>query len=161
MKYVSKFTDRHGHERAYFRRPGCVSVPLPTPIGGPEFLAAYDEALADTGHNTKPPKAAGRDWSGRRLAMNVRETMADTGVYLLTLKGRVVYVGSSKNCAERIAQHRKNGRYFEKAFYIFAEESERIQLERALILAIAPEQNSTYRASNPGGVGKGEASNPA
>lgn len=46
LKYVQAFEDRHGARRYYFRRPGFPRVPLPGPYGGPEFLHAYDVALA-------------------------------------------------------------------------------------------------------------------
>jgi integrase len=44
--FVQRFIDRHGRLRYYFRKPGFKRVALPGPYGGPEFLAAYDEALA-------------------------------------------------------------------------------------------------------------------
>lgn len=47
LRYIQTFRDRHGHERYYFRRPGCPRVALPGPLGGPEFLAAYQAALAN------------------------------------------------------------------------------------------------------------------
>lgn len=47
LRYIQTFTDRHGHERYYFRRPGSPRVALPGPLGGPEFLAAYQSALAN------------------------------------------------------------------------------------------------------------------
>jgi integrase len=53
LRYVQVFTDRHGRERLYFRRPGCPRVALPGLVGSPEFLAAYHAALA----NEPPPVA--------------------------------------------------------------------------------------------------------
>lgn len=47
LRYVQTFTDRHGHKRYYFRRPGCPRTALPGPLGSPEFLAAYQAALAN------------------------------------------------------------------------------------------------------------------
>ena len=58
MKYLQKFRDRHGRWRIYFRRPGYRRRKLPVPPGyrGPdkplptdclEFLAAYQNAMAD------------------------------------------------------------------------------------------------------------------
>ena len=45
-KFVQGFTDRHGKPRWYFRRPGFKRVPLPGLPWSPEFMAAYEEALA-------------------------------------------------------------------------------------------------------------------
>jgi enterobacteria phage integrase len=47
LRYVQAFTDRHGRERYYFRRPGCPRCALPGPLGSPEFLAAYNATLAN------------------------------------------------------------------------------------------------------------------
>jgi integrase len=55
LRYVQIFTDRHGRERFYFRRPGCPRASLPGPVGSPAFLAAYNAALAN-----EPPPAATR-----------------------------------------------------------------------------------------------------
>lgn len=55
LRYVQTFTDRHGVERYYFRRPGCPRAALPGPVGSPEFLAAYHAALAN-----EPPSVAAR-----------------------------------------------------------------------------------------------------
>ncbi len=46
-KYVHGFVDRHGKSRFYFRRPGFSSVPLPGLPWSPDFMAAYEAALAD------------------------------------------------------------------------------------------------------------------
>ncbi len=46
-KYVHGFVDRHGKSRFYFRRPGFKSVPLPGLPWSPDFMAAYEAALAD------------------------------------------------------------------------------------------------------------------
>jgi integrase len=45
-KFVQGFIDRHGKPRWYFRRPGFKRTPLPGLPWGPEFMAAYEEALA-------------------------------------------------------------------------------------------------------------------
>jgi integrase len=46
-KHVNGFIDRHGRPRYYLRRPGFKSVPLPGLPWSPEFMAAYEAALAD------------------------------------------------------------------------------------------------------------------
>jgi hypothetical protein len=45
-KYVQGFVDRHGKARFYFRRAGFKTVALPGLPWSPEFMAAYQEALA-------------------------------------------------------------------------------------------------------------------
>jgi integrase len=45
-KFVQAFLDRHGRPRFYFRRAGFKAVPLPGLPWSPEFMAAYEAALA-------------------------------------------------------------------------------------------------------------------
>jgi integrase len=45
-KFVQGFIDRHGRPRFYFRRPGFKRMPLPGLPWSPEFMGAYEEALA-------------------------------------------------------------------------------------------------------------------
>jgi hypothetical protein len=45
-RYVHGFLDRHGRPRFYFRRPGFETVPLPGLPYSPEFMRAYEGALA-------------------------------------------------------------------------------------------------------------------
>lgn len=45
-KFVQGFIDRHGKARFYFRRAGFKAVPLPGLPWSPEFMAAYESALA-------------------------------------------------------------------------------------------------------------------
>src|SRR6516225_1721649 len=45
-QYVNGFVDRHGKARWYFRRAGFKKVPLPGLPWSPEFMAAYEHALA-------------------------------------------------------------------------------------------------------------------
>ncbi|ODR98925.1 hypothetical protein AUC68_07070 [Methyloceanibacter methanicus] len=58
-KYVHAFVDRHGKPRFYFRRPGFKKVPLPGLPWSPQFMEAYEAALAGQhlevgGARTKP-----------------------------------------------------------------------------------------------------------
>ena len=46
LRFVHRFTDRHGRVRHYFRRPGWPRAPLPGLVGSTEFMAAYQAALA-------------------------------------------------------------------------------------------------------------------
>jgi integrase len=45
-QYCNGFIDRHGKARWYFRRAGFKKVPLPGLPWSPEFMAAYERALA-------------------------------------------------------------------------------------------------------------------
>ena len=45
MKYVQRFTDRHGHERLYFRKRGYPSRPLTSAWGTPDLQAEVDAIL--------------------------------------------------------------------------------------------------------------------
>jgi hypothetical protein len=47
-KYAQGFLDRHGKPRWYFRRSGFKRVPLPGLPWSPEFMVAYEAALAET-----------------------------------------------------------------------------------------------------------------
>jgi hypothetical protein len=67
------------------------------------------------------------------------------GVYLLLLKGEIVYVGESLNMPKRVAEHRSNWRPFDQVFYIATKANEREALERVLIKAIDPSQNRAHR----------------
>jgi integrase len=66
LRHVNKFTDRHGRVRIYFRPPGCKAVPLPGPIGSPEFIEAYNSAIAEP-----LPKAGIPVKSGTLAALSV------------------------------------------------------------------------------------------
>lgn len=46
LPYISHFFDRHGIERHYFRREGWPRATLPGKPGSPEFMEAYNSALA-------------------------------------------------------------------------------------------------------------------
>lgn len=41
LKYVKAYVDRHGKRRHYYRRPGCVAVPLLGEPGSKVFMDAY------------------------------------------------------------------------------------------------------------------------
>jgi hypothetical protein len=47
MKYVSVFKNRHGKTVTYFRRTHYPVIRLPNDVGSPEFMAAYEAALAE------------------------------------------------------------------------------------------------------------------
>lgn len=47
LPYVQEYRDRHGKVRRYFRRPGFKRAALPGTPGSPQFMAAYEAALAN------------------------------------------------------------------------------------------------------------------
>ena len=59
LRHINKFTDRHGGLRIYFRPPGCKAIALPGPIGSPEFMDAYNEAVTQPFSKVGIPLKAG------------------------------------------------------------------------------------------------------
>ena len=131
FRYVEVYNDRNGARRVYFKRNG-KRIALPQNIGSPAFLKAFQVAL----DGTPIPERK------RRSALKVvNPSEPKVGVYLLMLKGEVVYIGSSLGMQTRVAQHRANGRPFDDVFYIGTTMAQRTILERTLIAAIRPAQN--------------------
>ena len=56
LKYLNKWTDVKGRTHVYFRRPGHKAIRLAFPVGSPEFMLAYNEALEATVSLPKEPK---------------------------------------------------------------------------------------------------------
>ncbi len=46
LPYINQYIDRHGKLRHYFRRPGFKQIRLKGTPGSPEFMAAYEAAMA-------------------------------------------------------------------------------------------------------------------
>ena len=134
IRFVQSFIDRNGRERHYLRRVGFKPVALPPP-SSPDFMLAYSEAMAATATSL----------TARLRAAYAERTEPLIGVYLLMLKGKVVYIGSSLNMPKRVEQHRSNGRPFDKAHFIATEANERGELEQTLIRALHPSQNRAHR----------------
>jgi integrase len=66
-KYVHGYIDQHGRPRHYFRRAGFKKVPLPGLPWSPEFMAAYEAALA----GQAPPVGVRRTIPGTMRALAV------------------------------------------------------------------------------------------
>ena len=49
-RFTQAFIDRHGNARFYFRRTGFKRAPLPGLPWSPEFMAAYEAAMAGQPH---------------------------------------------------------------------------------------------------------------
>lgn len=58
LRYIHAYRDRHGTLKHYLRRPGLPRVRLLGKPGSPEFMAAYNAAVAEP--TPKPPIGAGR-----------------------------------------------------------------------------------------------------
>jgi hypothetical protein len=150
LPYVHAYTDRHGKVRRYFRRGSSPKIPLPDNPDSAGFKRAYKEIAAQF-EAKKDSIATGVPLPFRRTKIGTersrvgrataRESVA--GVYLLMRLGRIVYVGSSADMAARVLAHRANGRLFDHAYYIAAPGSGRVSLERLLIEALKPPQNTT------------------
>ena len=129
-RFVQKLTDRKGRERLYFRRAGSPRVTLPGPIGSRQFEQAYRTALA------------GGIVIVREVARRTkRRHVPRLGVYFLLLGDELVYIGSSMDMPQRVAQHKTNGRRFDRVFYIETRPGERLGLEAILIRALGPRHN--------------------
>ena len=60
-RYTHAFIDRHGKPRFYFRRPGFKQAPLPGLPWSPQFMAAYEAAMAgETAPRVEPGAARTR-----------------------------------------------------------------------------------------------------
>ena len=160
FKYVNHWVTKTGIAYVKFRRPGFPSIDLPPPVGSPQFLRAYYAALNATEREQNPviehvSKQLGvitsrvRVGSIRKLVKQLagEEQAEQAGVYLLFLRKKLVWVGSSSNMRERVASHRRNGRPFDRAFYIPASDEDRLWLELILIKALNPPQNRNGRRS--------------
>jgi integrase len=66
-KFTQAFVDRHGKSRFYFRRAGSKRVPLPGLPWSPEFMAAYEAAMA--GDAPRLEIGAGRNKAGTVAAL--------------------------------------------------------------------------------------------
>jgi hypothetical protein len=137
MRYVHTYVDRHGRPRNYFRRGG-LRVRLPDQIDSAKFRKAYDAVLSRVPQNVRDKVITEKL---ERERVRLRRKQPDAGVYLLIHGDNIVYIGSSLNTARRIADHRRNGRPFDRAYVIGTAEDEREALEAILIRSIQPAQN--------------------
>jgi hypothetical protein len=141
--YVQKWVDHSGKPWLYFRRTGRPRIKLPGPLGSPEFVVAYTAALNEARRTGKVMRVRSRIQTQDGLPIAVPLI----GVYLLLLRGEVVYIGESMNMPERVAAHRNHGRPFDQVFYIATAANQRVALERILIKAIDPPQNRAHRGA--------------
>jgi hypothetical protein len=133
-RYVWRATDRHGKRRNYYRSPhGDSLVRLPDDEQSAEFERAYDAAK-----NGVPIKIDRK----KKMKRPASQRTPLTGVYLLLVAGKIVYVGTSRNMPARVAEHQRNGRQFDQWFYIGTKEGERLALETLLLRLIRPVQNT-------------------
>lgn len=59
LKHVHCFEDRHGKKRAYLRMPGEKAVALEGEPGSPQFMAAYNKAVAEHAEKQGPAAKKG------------------------------------------------------------------------------------------------------
>lgn len=74
-----------------------------------------------------------------------RSTPVVAGVYFLFKEDELVYVGQSKDCYSRIDSHRKNGRKFDLATVMPLDTQFVGQVEKALIKAYRPPENTAHK----------------
>ena len=101
-KFVKAYIDRNGHPRFYFRRTGFKAVALPGLPWSPEFMAAYQAAMAG-----QPPKVivAPRAKQGSFAAL-AASYFASTAYLALKPKTKGIY----NNAIERLCKSKdKNG----------------------------------------------------
>src|SRR5260221_6720122 len=73
-KFVNGFIDRHGKPRFYLRRRGFKSVPLPGLPWSPQFMEAYENALA--GQPLQIARSQTKPGTIRALAMSYFNSLA-------------------------------------------------------------------------------------
>lgn len=121
------------------RKAGC-------PMHNESLGTIFEKAVQRAEDDLLPKFNAWRDQSRKRAepAKDAAQVGGPplVGVYLLILKGKVVYIGSSKNMPRRVGQHRNGSRPFDEAYYIATSEHERLRLEAVLIKAMMPQQNT-------------------
>ena len=102
LKYVVEDVDRHGNVRIYFRRHG-KKTRLPSPLGSPEFLAAYKAAAAGM-TTTKAASKAGHVVPGsvRWLCVDYFKSAMFRELDPRTQKVR-------RGILERFCQHKNDG----------------------------------------------------
>ncbi|HYD66143.1 GIY-YIG nuclease family protein [Azospirillum sp.] len=121
------------------RKAGC-------PVRNESLGTVLDTAIARAEDHLLPEFDAWHAKHKTTMGVNGVTERSDpplVGVYLLLLKGKVVYIGSSKNMPRRVRQHRNGSRPFDNAYYIAASESEMRSLEASLIKAMLPTQNTS------------------
>ena len=75
-KYVQGFIDRHGKARFYFRRVGFKAVALPGLPWSPDFMAAYEVAIAGQPTPIASQRVqVGHDPGARRLATSTQSVL--------------------------------------------------------------------------------------
>lgn len=71
-------------------------------------------------------------------------SLDQSGVYFLIDGGSIVYVGQAVNVARRIQRHQREGRAFERFYFIPCPERELDALEERYIVALMPKWNRKW-----------------
>jgi hypothetical protein len=98
----------------------------------PEFITSYHAAQGSRFDRLALPGGIRRS----RTKRNPDAVQPLIGVYLLMLKGKIVYIGSSMTMPDRVAGHRSNGRPFDQVFFIATAANQREMLERIPVLEL-------------------------
>jgi hypothetical protein len=144
-------TGKHRYVRFRNLKTG-FSVYLTGKPWSEEFMRQYAAAQGDG--KVKPMPSTLKGGVAARRGQDPSTVQPLIGVYLLMLESKIVYIGSSLNMPNRVAEHRTNGRPFDDVFYIATHSDQRLALERTLIRAINPPQNRAHRTN-------GSANQPA
>lgn len=83
------------------------------------------------------------------LDAHLLSTELSTGVYMLFQDRELIYVGRSRNCAQRIAEHRWNGRPFDFSLVVPCAIEDAEWVERAVIRATEAAQNRVRYTGRP------------
>jgi integrase len=105
-KFINAYVDRNGKPRYYFRRAGFKSVTLPGTPWSPEFMRAYEDALA----GQPIAVGAGRTIPGSMHALAI--SYYNSPEYLIKLKPKTQRVRRStieRFCREEDANGVRNG----------------------------------------------------
>lgn len=82
----------------------------------------------------------------RELDIDFLELKLRPAVYFLCLKGRIIYVGSTSNIAQRIARHREDRRVFDSAIYFHCLNIAGARsAEKEFIKSLKPDFNKTLK----------------
>jgi integrase len=94
LAYVHEYRDRHGRLRRYVRRPGSRRVALPGLVGSPEFMQAYQDAMAGAVLRPRVAKAG-------TLAALAVEFFASTEFANLKPSSQAIYRAALASVIER------------------------------------------------------------
>jgi integrase len=123
-RYINAYVDRNGKARFYFRRAGFKSVALPGIPWSPEFMQAYEEAMAG-----QPPIGADRVLPGSMHALAISYYSSPDFLRLKANSKRVRRNIIERFCRETDSKGLNNGD--KRAAFLQREHIERFMAARA------------------------------